>query len=148
MDQLIAVFGIEWELLIAETVNFLILLAILTYFLYRPVMKVLAERSATIKKGLEDAEAAAHTRTAVEGERAGIVAAAHHEGELIVARAEDEGKSERNHIVKSAQDRAEALLRDAAQSAEEAKRRALKESEGEIARAAVLAAEKILRTNQ
>ena len=148
MDKVIAVFGIEWELLIAESVNFLILLAILTYFLYRPVMKVLADRAAAIKKGLADADAAAKALEVTEGARAGVIAEAHHEAEMIVARAEDEGKTERNSIVKSAQDRAEAVLKDAAQSAEEAKRRALKESEAEIARTAVLAAEKILRTNQ
>ncbi len=148
MEDLIHAFGIDWHLLVAQGVNFVVLLGILTYFLYRPVMKVLADRAAAIKKGLDDAEAAAKALEVTESARAGVIAEAHHEADKIVARAEDEGKTERNSIVKSAQDRAEALLKDAQMGAEEAKRRALKESEAEIARTAVLAAEKILRTNQ
>lgn len=145
MGELIAAFGIDWRLLVAQTVNFVILVGVLGYFVYGPVMKMLRERAAKIAEGLKDAEAAREAREAVLAERAGIVSEAHHEAEVIVARAEVEGKNERAIIVKNAQDRAEQLLRDAELEAKEAKRQALKESEAEIAKSAILAAEKILQ---
>lgn len=148
MGDLVHAFGIDWKLLIAQGVNFIILLVVLSYFLYGPLMRTLKERRELIAKGIADAEAASAERSQVATEKAGVLAEAHHQGSLIVARAEEEGKAERAEILRTAQARAESLLKDAAAEAEEAKRRALKESETEIARAAVLAAEKILRTNQ
>ncbi len=145
MGELVAVFGLDWKLLVAQGVNFVVLLAILRYFLYGPVMRMLADRAARIAEGLKDAEEAQKAREATEAERTGIVSQAHHEAEVIVARGEERGKEERATIVKHAHDRAAEILRDAELEAEEARRLALKESEVEIARAAILAAEKILQ---
>ena len=44
MQQLFAAFGINWKLLLIQGINFSVLLAILSYFLYRPLMKVIDER--------------------------------------------------------------------------------------------------------
>ena len=38
MNELFAAFGIDWKLLLAQGVNFGIVLVALWYFLYRPVM--------------------------------------------------------------------------------------------------------------
>lgn len=147
MGDLVAAFGIDWKLLIAQGVNFIVLLVALSYFVYGPVMRALKDRADTIKRGLDDAAAAAREREAVGAERGAVIKEAQHEAETIVARAQDEGKNERAAIVKNAQDRAASVLKDAQLEAEEAKRAALKASEAEIARTAVLAAEKILKSN-
>ena len=52
MDKL----GIDWRLLIAQLVNFLILVLILYKFLYKPLLKMLDERREKIEKGLRDAD--------------------------------------------------------------------------------------------
>lgn len=49
-------FGINPILLLAQAVNFLILLFILKKFLYKPILKVLEERKKRIGEGLKDAE--------------------------------------------------------------------------------------------
>lgn len=147
MADLVHAFGIDWKLIIVQSVNFLVMLGILSYFVYGPVMRMLRERAAKVAAGLRDAEAAKAEREAVGAEKSGIIAEAQHEAEKIVARAQDEGKHERNSIVKSAQDRAAQIVKDADLAAEEAQRRALKDAEAEVARAAVLAAEKILRNS-
>lgn len=147
MGDLVQVFGIDWKLMLAQAVNFAVLVAVLGYFVYGPVMRLLAERAKTIADGLTDAAVAKKEREAAAAERTGIVADARHEAETIVARAQDEGKSERTLIVKQAQDRAAQIVRDADLAAAEAQRKALKDSEAEVARAAVLAAEKILRNS-
>src|SRR5690606_14577020 len=54
--------GINLGFLIAQIVNFGLIFALLTYFLWGPMTKSLDERSARIEKGLEDAAKAAEAR--------------------------------------------------------------------------------------
>lgn len=49
-------FGVKPILLVAQVVNFLILLFILKRFLYKPILKVLETRKEKIAQGLKDAE--------------------------------------------------------------------------------------------
>lgn len=145
MAELFSAFGIEWQLLLAQAVNFGIVLFALTYFLYRPVLRLLAERQEKIAKGVQDAEAATEARAATDAERMRIITAAEKQAEDVVRHAADEGKRERDLLVQSGQVRADGIVKDAEERAEELKHGAIKESEQEIARAAVLAAEKILK---
>lgn len=46
----------SWSTFIFEIINFLILVLILKYFLYKPVLKIIAERKAGIQKDLDDAQ--------------------------------------------------------------------------------------------
>ena len=146
MAELFSAFGIDWKLLIAQTVNFIIVFGGLTFFLYKPVLKIISERESKIAQGIKDAEKAEKARAKIEEEKAGIIASAHHDGEEIVSRAHEEAKRERGEVVTKAQERAEALLESARAEGEELKQSALRESEQEIARTAVLAAEKLIRT--
>jgi len=145
MEPLLAVFGVNWKLLLAQGINFALLLAILSYFLYKPVLRMIDERREKIAEGVRTAERAARSLAEAQKKGDGIVGDASREAEALVktarARAEEKGAE----IVKSAEARAEGVLTDAATRAEEAKRQAMKESEKEITRAAMLAAEKILR---
>ncbi len=146
MEELFHAFGIEWQLLAAQVVNFGIVVAALTYFLYKPLMKVLTERQAKIAQGVKDAEAVAQEKTVVASQKAGIIAKAEQDAAGIVDRAAVQAKEERAGILRAAQERAEGVLRDADLQSEALKEAALKESREEIARTAILAAEKILAT--
>lgn len=57
-NELLFQLGIDWKLIISQAVNFFILLGVLTFFVYKPLLKVLEERSRKIKEGLEKAEEA------------------------------------------------------------------------------------------
>lgn len=144
MDALIEAFGINGKLLLAQSVNFGLLVAGLTFFLYKPVLKMLKERQDLIEKGVLDAEEASRNALAAEKQRKEVLAAAEREAEDRVQKSVDVGKEERAKIVERAQAQSEALLKDAELQAAELSRKALKESEKEIARTAILAAEKIL----
>lgn len=145
MEQLFDAFGIDWKLLIAQAINFGVLLAVLTYLLYKPVLKTLDERSALIKKGVVDAEEATKKLEEADDTAKARLQEAEGEAEGLVARARDEAGSERTRIVKEAETRASHIEKDAEARAKEAKEQALKESEREIARLAILAAEKAIR---
>ena len=145
MEGLLAAFGIEWQLLFAQGVNFLVLLAGLTYFLYKPVLKLLKDREEFLEKGISEAEESIKIRNEIGSERAQILSKAESDAGSIVSRAEEEGKVKRTELLEATKKRTEALLTDARLQAAELERMAVVKSEKEIVRAAVLAAEKILK---
>ncbi len=51
-------FGIDWKLFVSQLVNFALILIVLKFFVYNPVLKILKERSKKIKEGLDKAEEA------------------------------------------------------------------------------------------
>lgn len=144
MSQLFATFGINWKLLLAQAVNFGVLLGVLWYFLYRPVMNIIDARQRTIAEGVLKAQAADAELADAKQEKEKIVGTAAKDAEALVASARVRAGDMAGEIVKGAETRAGSILKDAEARAEEAKRQAVKASEREIARAAVLAAEKIL----
>lgn len=145
MGQLFDAFGIQTHLLVAQAVNFGVLFLVLSYFLYKPVMKTLDDRRKVIAKGVEDAQEASEALAGAHDTATEITRTAETDAEGIVARARDEAGTERERLVKEAQARAEGIEKDAQARAQEAHDRALRESETEIARLAILAAEKAMR---
>jgi len=145
MEGLITAFGLDWRLLIIQGVNFAVLLAALTYFLYTPVTKMIDERREKIAEGVRKALAADEALAAAKSQGENMIGTAAREAEGLVATARLSADDKAQTIVRTAESRANALLKDAQARAEEAKRLALQESSKEIARAAMLAAEKLLR---
>lgn len=145
MEQLLDAFGIDWKLLIAQAVNFGVLLAVLTFLLYKPLLKTLDERAEKVAKGVRDAEEAAEALATADEEAKSRIKAADGEAEGIVASARQTATAEKARIVQDAEARAKAIADDADARAKETAAKALRESEQEVARLAVLAAEKVLR---
>lgn len=145
MGELFAAFGIDVKLLIVQTVNFGLLLLVLWKFLYTPVVKMLDQRRGLISESVKKAEAADRRLAEADLEGKTLVADAGKEAEVLVAAGRSRAESRSAEILKKTEEKAQALLADAAARAEEAKRQALAAGEKEIARAAMLAAEKILK---
>jgi F-type H+-transporting ATPase subunit b len=145
MDQIIEAFGIDWRLIIIQIVNFGLLMAALSYFLYKPVLKLLDERAAKIAQGVADADAAKAARAEAEGEKQVVLQGAQGEAAAIAERARVHAASLAEEASREAQIKAAAIVADAEARAREEKLRALKESEAEIAKLAILATEKLIR---
>lgn len=58
MNELFSQLGIDWRLLISQAVNFFILLTLLTFLVYKPILKILKERKTKIEDGLKKSEEA------------------------------------------------------------------------------------------
>ena len=144
MGQLFGAFGIEWKLLIAQAVNFAIVLAVLYYFLFRPLKRVLVKRQEVIAKGVQEAQEAEEKLKGADAVASEKVNLAETQAEAIVMSARVEAGNEKSQILKDAEARAQALSADAEARAKEQASKALHESEKEIARLAVLAAGKVL----
>lgn len=145
MSSLLTAFGIDWHLLLTQGANFLVLAALLTWLLYKPVMNMAAERARVVAKGVLDAEEAARRLSAAAEEADARVNKAETEAADIVDVARQSANQEKTRIVKDAEARAAQVAADAEARAKEASAKALRESEKEVARMAVLAAAKVLR---
>jgi F-type H+-transporting ATPase subunit b len=145
MEQLISTFGIDWKMLIVQILNFSILLGILWYFLYRPLVDLIESRRAQIIKGVADAERADVALRDADSKKTDILAQASIEAEKIVATARESGKTKEAELMKEGQAKYERLLVEASMKGEEIKRGALEESREEISRLIVLGVEKVIR---
>ena len=145
MSEIFAAFGINWELLLIQSFNFGLLLLVLWYFLYRPLLSMMEARQAKIEQGIKDAEQSQKRLEEIEGERDEIVSKATTEGSKIVNDAKGRGNEKAAEIVTEANARSEAIISDANARANEAKERAMRESKDEITKTAILAAEKVLK---
>jgi F-type H+-transporting ATPase subunit b len=145
MQALISTFGIDWHLLLAQGVNFLVLVGALSYFLYKPVIRLVKEREAVVAKGIDDAAAASEQLKEAESKAHARARTAEAEAEEIVKLARADANVEKSKIVHEAEARAAQVAKDAEARAVETAARAQKESEKEIARLAILAAEKVLQ---
>jgi len=79
--------GVNWQLLVAFLINFLVLFGLLTAILYKPVLKMLDERAAKIKESLEQAEKIKEQTSRSEEQIKLAVEAARKEGQVIIAQA-------------------------------------------------------------
>jgi len=145
MEEIVRVFGINWKLLLIQGVNFGLLLLILWRFLYRPLIQMISKRQEVISKGVEDANKAEERLDEINEEKESIITSATSEGEEIVQKAVESAKKRETELLKEANAKGERVISDAGLKAEEIKRLALEESKGEIARIAVLSAEKVIR---
>lgn len=145
MSALFAAFGLNGSLLLAQAVNFGIVLIALTYFLYKPINKLLDARQKKVAQGIEDANLAAEKLATADSVVSEKLSTAETEAETIMVSARDAATSEKARILKEAETRAAHVAADADARAKEASAKMLRESEKEVARLAILAAEKILR---
>lgn len=146
--EALSAFGVNGKLLLIQGVNFALLLFILYRFLYRPVFRMLEERQSVIKKGLADAADAEAAREAIERERVAIIASAREDGGKIVENLRRHAIEQEKDLLRAAQEKSGSILEEARTQGEEERQYILRQSENEVARMAVLGAEKILRTHK
>jgi F-type H+-transporting ATPase subunit b len=98
--------GINLGYLISQIVNFTILAVLLYFVAYKPVLRMLDERSDRIKKGLEDAETASRRAGQMEQEFERRLAEARREGQEIIAQAARMSEKTRQDILEKAREEA------------------------------------------
>lgn len=136
--------GIDWKLLIAQVVNFLILLILLSKFLYKPIVKMLDNRAEKIKAGLAAAEKSQQDLKKADVESEKIREKAYSEANEILAGAKTEASEEAKKIVAKAEAQAEEIRKYAAEEALSSKDKAMKDAKGELSNLVTLALGKII----
>jgi len=145
MEKIVDVFGIDWKLLAISAANFGLLLAALTYFLYKPLSRMLAERQQKIAEGVEAADKAKQELAGIEHSRTEMLARAGKEADDVVSKARALGNTKEREIVGQAEAQAARVLTEAEAQAKDLKERAVQESKQEVAKLIVLGMEKALK---
>jgi F-type H+-transporting ATPase subunit b len=96
--------GINLGFLVVHTLNFLMMVLILSALAYRPILTALESRREKIARGLEDARVAAEARENAEREAEKII---------------NEAQSKAGQIIRDATERADAAAREVRQQAEQ-----------------------------
>lgn len=144
MDELIKTFHIEVNLLIAQIVNFTIVLFVLYKFAYGPILKTLNERTKKIEKGLSDAEKAGKKLNEITIKEKEVLADAKKEAQNIIKTAEDQAKANAMSIVLEARNQNEKLLETTKKQIEQEKDKMIIAVKSEIGDLVIAATEKIL----
>ena len=112
-QNLFSSLGIDWRLLILQTIAFLILLVILSKFVFPVLTKMIDDREAKISEGQRAAEAAVQQAAAAQGETKELLKQARADAAEIVADAKTEAAELVSRSEAQARDRADTIVRDA-----------------------------------
>ena len=121
MSEFLNHFGINWKLLLAQAVNFFILLFILQRFAYGPLLRMLKKRKENIAKGVVFSRSAEERLAGIEKERQGVLTQAKTEALSIVTSAEDVARKRKDEIMAESQKKVEGIVADAKRFIEEEK---------------------------
>jgi len=127
--------------------TFLVLLAALAKFAWRPLLEALEQRQESIRKSLDDARQAKQELERLQVESQRILAQARSEAEAIVARTRDDAARLRDELRTKAQQEASGILRNAEQQIELETARALQQIRHEAVDLSIAIASKLLQRN-
>lgn len=144
MEELIKTFHIDWKLIIAQLVNFAIVLFVLYKFAYGPIMKMMDERTKKIDKGLKDAEDSHKKLQEIAEKEKAVLVEARKQAQEIVAKAEAAASKAKDEIADQAKQQAQKILDEATKKIELEKNQMLSEVKTQVAELVVAATGKVI----
>ncbi len=140
----IASLGINLSTLLAQIVNFAVLFGLLYLVAYKPVMRMLDERSKRTKESMEQVEYIKEQAVRAEEEVKRQIEAASGEGREVIARAVRTGEEVRQRAQQEARQEAETLVDRARGEIQRERDDAIDGLRAEFADLTILAAEKVI----
>ncbi len=136
--------GIDWQILLAQIINFVILFGLLYLVAYKPVMRMLDERSRRVRESMEQTEFIKEQAARAEEETEKRIEAASREGQEVIARAVQTGEKVRWEAQQEAKQDAESLIARARTEIQRERDDAVGELRKEFADLTILAAGKVI----
>jgi len=136
--------GISWQGLVAQLINFGILLVLLYFIAYKPIRRMLDERSEKVKTSMEQAEQMKEVMARTEEQVKEELDAARTERQNIVAQADQVGQQLKEEAREQAKQDAEVIVAKARTEIERERDEAIAQLKREFADLAIMAAEKVI----
>jgi len=136
--------GISLPTLIAQIINFAILLGLLYLVAYKPIMRMLDERSRKVKESMEQTELIKQQAERAEEEVKKQIEAAGREGQEMIARAVRSGEEVRQKAQQEARQDVESIIARAGVEIQRERDEAIGELRKEFADLTILAAGKVI----
>jgi len=140
-------FGVEPILLLAQVVNFVILLYILKRFLYKPILKVLEERKKRIETSVKQSEEMQKRFDEITKKQTEILDKTKAESEQIIEGAKNEAKILADQIQLNATNAGNERIKRTQQTLEIEKQKMINEAKREIVDVVTSITEKIVQKN-
>jgi F-type H+-transporting ATPase subunit b len=144
LEDIVEGLGINLPVLLTQVVTFIILLLILRFVAYKPLMRMLDERSHRIKESMEQAEAIKEQSARAEEEVKKQLEVASKEGQERIARAVKAGEEVKQKAQSEARQEAETLLDRARAEIQRERDEAIGEVRREFADLTIMAAGKVI----
>ena len=139
--------GVNLPSLVAYLINFILLLGILGVFAYKPLMRMLDERTERIRESLEAADLArqeaANAQEAIQEQ----IAEARREGQRIMDQTREAAERFRTEEMEKARQEAEAFVERARSDIQRERDTALQEVRASFGDLAITAAERVIRSS-
>ena len=136
----------HWNFIWAA-VNLILLFILLKIFLFKPVNKIMDERTRTIQDDLDAAKKSKEEAEALKKEYEDNISDAKQKAQEIIMKAHEDAESEKSAILKKSQEEADQLISDAKKTIENERKRVLAQAQTQIADLAIEAASKIIGEN-
>jgi F-type H+-transporting ATPase subunit b len=127
--------------------TFLVLVALLSKFAWKPLMLMLDTRQESIKKSLADAETAKRELERLQEESSHIIRKARVEAETIVSKSWSDAEKLREEMKVKAKAEADAIVKESQRQIEIEAGRALRQIRSEVADLSIAIASKVIQRN-
>ncbi len=144
MNSLIEALGLDVRILIAQFINFAVLVFVLWKFAYKPVFKILEERREKIRQGLEDSEKSKKRLEEADLEKESIISEAKKQANQLIEEAKDKAGVRYQEIVLKAKQDLKVVIEDEKQKIAAYRQQAFNEVKKDAASLIASALEKIL----
>jgi F-type H+-transporting ATPase subunit b len=134
-------------LFIWTIITFLVLLALLAKFAWRPLLEALDTRQNAIRKSLDDAQQARQELERLNAESAQIIARSRQEADAIITQSRADGDRLREEIRQKARAEADVIVKNAERQIQLETSRALQQIRHEAVELSVMIASKIIQRN-
>lgn len=131
----------------AAVLQWVILLALLRWLVYKPLLAAMKKRRETIAKQIHDSDNLREEADKLRQEAQGLVNQSRDEAKLIIANAQREGDEQAKKIIDQAQREASYRQKAAIEEIEHEKEVALASIRGQVAGIVVMATQKLLERN-
>ena len=147
MDSFIETFHIDWKIIIAQTINFAIVLFVLYFLMIKPLKKMMGERSKTIEGGLNDAKINKEVLEKTKKEYDEVILNAKNEAYELFQAGKQEAKEKKNKMIEEASIEVSEMITNGKKILENEKSKMVEEAKQEIISLVVKATEKLLESN-
>ncbi|MFA6355380.1 MAG: F0F1 ATP synthase subunit B [Candidatus Paceibacterota bacterium] len=148
MDSLITTFHIDWKIIIAQAINFGIVLSVLYFFALKPLKQLMSEREEKITKGVTDAKENAEMLLNTKKEYDQVLANARIEANTIFQEGKKEAEEKKKVMVENASLEVEQMIISGKKVLENEKIKMVEEAKSEIVSLVVRATEKLLESHK
>ncbi len=144
MESLISTFHLDAGLFIAQLVNFALVFSVLYFLVFKPLIKVMSERTDRIDKSLKEADEIEQRLADTISAKEEVLAAAKLQADDMLVEADKRAESRRQELVTKAKEEIGQIINAEKEKLEREKAATLKEMKQEISGLVIMTVEKFL----